>query len=99
MPTDQLEDLITQAEAARLRNVSREAIYGLVARGKLGVVEIGGQKFVRRSEVEGYQPEVGGRPKTQAARNRPGVGRPPNPKPKAAKPASRSSRKKAEAKP
>ena len=62
MPTNELEDLITQAEAARLRNVSREAIYGLVARGKLNVVEIGGQKFVRRSEVENYTPEIGGRP-------------------------------------
>ena len=66
MATDQLSDLITQAEAARLRNVSREAIYGLVARGKLQVVEIGGQKFVRRSEVENYIPEVGGRPRAEA---------------------------------
>ena len=62
MPAKELEDLITQAEAARLRNVSREAIYGLVARGKLSVVEIGGQKFVRRSEIENYTPEIGGRP-------------------------------------
>ncbi len=62
MPTNELDDLITQAEAARLRNVSREAIYGLVARRKLRVVEIGGQKFVRRSEVESYTPEIGGRP-------------------------------------
>jgi len=62
MPTNELEDLITQAEAARMRNVSREAIYGLVARRKLNVVEIGGQKFVRRSEVESYTPEIGGRP-------------------------------------
>ncbi len=64
MPTGELKDLITQAEAARLRNVSREAIYGLVARGKLTVVEIGGQRFVRRSEVENYTPEIGGRPKS-----------------------------------
>jgi excisionase family DNA binding protein len=63
MPKENLDDLITQAEAARLRGVSREAIYGLVARGKLSVVEIGGQKFVRRSEIESYTPEVGGRPR------------------------------------
>jgi excisionase family DNA binding protein len=62
MPTKELDDLITQAEAARLRGVSREAIYGLVARRKLKVIEIGGQKFVRRSEVESYTPEIGGRP-------------------------------------
>lgn len=62
MSKQNLGDLITQAEAARIRNVSREAIYRLVARGKLQVVEIGGQKFVSRSEVENYKPEVGGRP-------------------------------------
>jgi excisionase family DNA binding protein len=60
-----LDDLITQAEAARIRGVSREAIYGLVARGKLIVVEIGGQKFLKKSEVESYEPETGGRPKTK----------------------------------
>jgi excisionase family DNA binding protein len=60
--TADLEDLITQAEAARIRAVSREAIYDLVARGKLKVVEIGGQKFVSRSEVENYEPQAGGRP-------------------------------------
>jgi excisionase family DNA binding protein len=57
-----LEDLVTQAEAARIRGVSREAIYGLVARGKLSVVEIGGHKFLKRSEVKNYSPEIGGRP-------------------------------------
>ena len=62
MKTADLEDLITQAEAARIRGVSREAIYDLVARGKLKVVEIGGQKFVSRSEVERYEPQAGGRP-------------------------------------
>ncbi len=61
-----LENLVTQAEAARIRGVSREAIYGLVARGKLAVVEIGGQKFLRRSDVENYEPETGGRPSQSA---------------------------------
>ncbi len=67
MAANNLEDLITQAEAARLRGVSREAIYGLVARRKLQVTEIGGQKFVRRSDVENYTPEIGGRPATVAS--------------------------------
>jgi excisionase family DNA binding protein len=66
MAAHNLEDLITQAEAARLRGVSREAIYGLVARKKLEVIKIGGQKFVRRSDVENYTPEIGGRPITAA---------------------------------
>jgi excisionase family DNA binding protein len=68
MPTNQLDDLITQAEAARLRGVSREAIYGLVARKKLSVVEIGGQKFVKRTEVESYTPEIGGRPPAESSK-------------------------------
>ena len=66
----QLADLITQAEAARIRGVSREAIYGLVARGKLATVEIGGQKFLRRSEVAKYEPETGGRPSKGARAKR-----------------------------
>ncbi len=73
MAAHNLEDLITQAEAARLRGVSREAIYGLVARKKLQVIEIGGQKFVRRSDVENYTPEIGGRP-ISAATTRPANG-------------------------
>jgi excisionase family DNA binding protein len=65
-------DLITQAEASRIRGVSREAIYDLVARGKLSVVEIGGQKFLRRSEVENYKPQRAGRParKVKGAKKR-----------------------------
>jgi len=70
MAASDLQDLITQAEAARLRGVSREAIYGLVARGKLSVIKIGGQKFLRRSEVENYTPAVGGRPPLKAAKRR-----------------------------
>ena len=67
MKTD-LDDLITQAEAARIRGVSREAIYDLVSRGKLQVREIGGQKFVRRSEVENYEPQLAGRPAGAASK-------------------------------
>lgn len=65
MQPEELDDLITYAEASRVRGVTREAIRQLVLRGKLSVVEIGGQKFVRRSEVENYVPEVGGRPSTK----------------------------------
>lgn len=72
MKANVLDDLVTQAEAARMRNVSREAIYGLVARGKLEVVEIGGQKFVRRSDVENYTPEIGGRPPAKAGKKKGG---------------------------
>jgi hypothetical protein len=57
-----LDDLITQAEAARLRKVSRSAINDLVKRRKLKVRIIGGQPFVSRKEVLGYEPDAGGRP-------------------------------------
>ena len=55
-------DLITQAEAARLRDVSRAAISDLVERGKLKTKVIGGVRFVSRREVLAYQPAAGGRP-------------------------------------
>jgi excisionase family DNA binding protein len=42
---------ITQAEAARLRKVSRQAIGRLVESGRLRTVQMGGRPFVNRSEV------------------------------------------------
>lgn len=60
-----LKDLISQAEAARLRNVSRASINELVKKGRFKTVEIAGQKFLLRSQVANYQPSVGGRPTTK----------------------------------
>ena len=57
------KDWITLTTAAKMRGVTRQAISRLVQRGNLGVVEIDGQRFVRRSEVARYKPRVGGRPK------------------------------------
>ncbi len=62
MKANDLNDLITQADAARIREVSREAIADLIARGRLQTVEIAGQKFVRRSEVENFTARPAGRP-------------------------------------
>lgn len=59
-------DLITPAQAARLREVSIQAIMSLISRGKLTPVEIAGQKFLRTSDVLSYQPSKGGRPPKQA---------------------------------
>jgi len=56
------EDLITQAEAARLRGVTRAAINDLVKRRKLKVITIGNVRFLSRKEVLNYTPKVGGRP-------------------------------------
>ena len=65
MKPTELSDLITQAEAARLRGVTREAIYDLVARGRLETIEIGGKKFVRRTDVLNFELLPAGRPVTK----------------------------------
>jgi hypothetical protein len=45
-----------------MRGVSKQAIEGLVQRGKLTKVVIDGYTFVLRKEVEDYKPSTGGRP-------------------------------------
>ena len=60
MATRAAEDLITQAEAARLRGVTRAAIAYLVAQGRLHTYERFGVTFVSRSEVEGFEPQKPG---------------------------------------
>ena len=57
-----LDDLISQADAAELRGVSRASINELVKRGRLRSVEIGGKVFLYRSEVIAFEPQSGGRP-------------------------------------
>jgi hypothetical protein len=56
-------DLVTQAEAAEIRGVSRAAITDLVKRGRLRTVELFGKKLVYRSEIENFAPEYKGWPK------------------------------------
>jgi len=57
------EDMISQAEAARIRGVTHQAIVNLVKNGKLHAMRLGGKVFLSRKEVERYEPNVGGRPK------------------------------------
>ena len=57
-----LDDLISQADAAKLRGVSRASISELVARGRLSRAEIAGKVLLYRSEVEAFEPQPGGRP-------------------------------------
>jgi excisionase family DNA binding protein len=57
-------DLITIAEAARLRGVSRSAVSELVRRGRLRSIEMFGRVLVYRSEVENFQKQKPG-PKTE----------------------------------
>lgn len=54
-------DLISIAEAARLRGVTHGAIRSLIDRGRLRAVEVGGRRFVVRGEVRAFKPEKGGR--------------------------------------
>lgn len=46
---------ISQTEAAKLRGVSRQAIWKLVARGRIKSIEIGGHRFVSFEGVKGFQ--------------------------------------------
>lgn len=62
--TDDMADLISQAEAARLRGVTRAAIQDLVRRGRIRSVNVGGRSLVYRSEIEGYEQGEPGRPKS-----------------------------------
>lgn len=58
-----LADWITQAQAGRIRGVSRQAIHRLVKRGKLSKLEVGGLSLVKRADVVTYKPGEPGRPK------------------------------------
>jgi excisionase family DNA binding protein len=60
-----VDDLISIADAARLRGVTHGAIRDLIDRGRLNSVEVGGRRFVSRSEVETFEPEKGGRPSSK----------------------------------
>jgi hypothetical protein len=56
-------ELITLQTAANLRGVSRQAMQDLVSRGKMQGIKIDTCIFVRRSDVETYEPETAGRPR------------------------------------
>jgi hypothetical protein len=58
---------ISQAEAARIRGVSKQAIANLINRGRLGSVSIAGRILVIRYEVEAFLPQSVGRPPKKSA--------------------------------
>ena len=61
------EDLITQAEAARIRGVTRAAIGYLIAQGRIQTYERYGMRLVSRREVTEYEPlKPGPNPKAKA---------------------------------
>ena len=54
-------DWISQADAARLRGVSRQAIGRLIKRGRLKAAKIAGRLVVRRADVVTFEAEPTGR--------------------------------------
>lgn len=61
--SNDMSDLISQAEAGRMRGVTRAAIQDLVRRGRIRSVNIGGRALVYRSEIENYEQGEPGRPR------------------------------------
>jgi predicted DNA-binding protein (UPF0251 family) len=58
-----IEEWITQAEAARIRKVSRQAIHKLVKAGRIKTLNLGGVVFVNKIDLESYKSNNSGRPK------------------------------------
>ena len=60
-----LDDYISQSEAARIRGIAKQSIANLVRRGRLTSVTVAGRTLVLRSEVENFvaQPKLGRPPK------------------------------------
>jgi len=57
------DEWIAQADAARLRKVSRQAISKLIAAGRLRTVEFGGRTFVSKRDVLEFEKQKAGRKK------------------------------------
>jgi hypothetical protein len=60
-------ELVSQQQAAEMREVSIQAINHLVKRGRFTIVEVGRMQFLLRKEVEAFVPDVGGRPRKDSA--------------------------------
>jgi predicted DNA-binding protein (UPF0251 family) len=61
------EGWIFQAEAARIRGVSQQAIDNLVKRNRFKTLRLGGKTLLSRADVENYQPHP---PGPRASKNR-----------------------------
>jgi excisionase family DNA binding protein len=59
-------DWISQAEAAQLRGVSRQAIAKLVRKGRLKSAVVAGHVLVKRADVLSFRPRAAGRPKSDS---------------------------------
>ena len=68
LATDKANEYISQAEAARIRGVSDQAIASLVRRNRLHTKTVAGRVVVLRSEVISFTPKApGARPRHKAS--------------------------------
>lgn len=59
--TINIEEWISQAEAGRIRNVSRQAINNLVKAGRIRSIVIGGIALVNKEDINNFIPKKKGR--------------------------------------
>jgi len=64
-----LSEWISQAEAARLRGVTRQAIAKLVKAGRLRTLAASGRLLVHRADVLTFEPHPAGRPSKDTDRH------------------------------
>ena len=60
-----LSDWISQAEAARLRGVTRQAIAKLIQKERLKTLDVAGRTLVSKSELLKFKALTAGRPKKE----------------------------------
>jgi hypothetical protein len=62
---------VSQAEAAEMRGVTRQAIADLVGKGRFTTLSIGRKTLLRRSEIEDFKPKPPGpSPKVKRSKRR-----------------------------
>ena len=63
--SENVDEYISQAEAARIRNVSRQAVADLVKRARVSTITVAGRVLVRRSDIADFvsMPNKGRPPK------------------------------------
>jgi plasmid maintenance system antidote protein VapI len=63
--TKPTREYVSQAEAARIRSVSQQAIANLISRGRLKSITVAGKTLLLRAEVEAFvaKPKLGRPPK------------------------------------
>ena len=68
--TDDVSELVTLDEAAKLRGVTRAAISYLVQKKRIRSTTLFNRILVYRDEVLKYQPDRGGRPSTKKSKGK-----------------------------